>query len=72
MAKRFKQSAVEAVPHLKERLEESSAQGGEKAESALGTGKRFKPSAVEAIQPKIKTAGSFAAADAVQQDADAA
>lgn len=65
MAKRFKQSVVDAVPHLnetKERLAEKGAgvSTADASSAKSGSGKRFKPSVVEAIQPKIQTASSFA------------
>lgn len=67
MAKRFKQSVVDAVPHLseyKERLTGKSAgMSVSDTDSAnkSGSGKRFKPSVVEEIQPKVRMAGSFSA-----------
>ena len=61
MAKRFKQSVVDAVPHLREtkgRLTETSAGGsaaGAGTENKSGSGKRFKRSVVEAIRPTTGT-----------------
>lgn len=65
MAKRFKQSVVDAVPHLNETKERWAEKGAgvstaDASSAKSGSGKRFKPSAVEAIQPKIQTASSFA------------
>ena len=51
MAKRFKQSAIDAVPLLTENTERMSAADTGAGEESGGK-KRFKTSALEAIQPK--------------------
>ena len=69
MAKRFKQSVVDSVPHLNEAVERmgqssrvqtstASTTGGASASTQASGGKRFKQSAIEAIRPRAQRSGA--------------